>query len=399
MTELFVTLALALVIFGGAIVWSLRARSAGVAAGAANAAVFKQRLEELKAERERGDLDDEALSQLEAELQRQLLAETVTEDSAARQERLPAWLLPLLLVLSVGASAMLYRSLGAWPEMAVNELQAELAGKRRFSPEDIRALSQAIETSLQFRPENPELRFWHAQLAIEQGNYSAAVASYRELLAGEPRNAMLMAQLAQALFLRDGRKLDGEARALMEQAIALDPAQTTALGMLGMDAFERGDYAQAVQRWTALLSSLSPQSPQSQVIGEALARAKQLALENGTLGGIVVLVDRADSVSLPDQGVLYVFAKAADGPGFPLAVVRKPQSGDISWPQQFVLTPADAMRADMTLDKFEDVKLTARFSRGGSVAPTAGDVEGHSAQLRWRSLEGPVSLVLDSLVE
>ncbi|WP_372764552.1 c-type cytochrome biogenesis protein CcmI, partial [Litorivivens sp.] len=76
MTELFVTLALALVIFGGAIVWSLRARSAGVAAGAANAAVFKQRLEELKAERERGDLDDEALSQLEAELQRQLLAET-----------------------------------------------------------------------------------------------------------------------------------------------------------------------------------------------------------------------------------------------------------------------------------------------------------------------------------
>ncbi|WP_372781882.1 c-type cytochrome biogenesis protein CcmI [Litorivivens sp.] len=399
MTELFVTLALALVIFGGAIVWSLRARSAGVAAGAANAAVFKQRLEELKAERERGDLDDEALSQLEAELQRQLLAETVTEDSAARQERLPAWLLPLLLVLSVGASAMLYRSLGAWPEMAVNELQAELAGKRRFSPEDIRALSQAIETSLQFRSENPELRFWHAQLAIEQGNYSAAVASYRELLAGEPRNAMLMAQLAQALFLRDGRKLDGEARALMEQAIALDPAQTTALGMLGMDAFERGDYAQAVQRWTALLSSLSPQSPQSQVIGEALARAKQLALENGTLGGIVVSVDRADSVSLPDQGVLYVFAKAADGPGFPLAVVRKPQSGDISWPQQFVLTPADAMRADMTLDKFEDVKLTARFSRGGSVAPTAGDVEGHSAQLRWRSLEGPVSLVLDSLVE
>ncbi len=399
MTELFVTLALALVIFGGAIVWSLRARSAGVAAGAANAAVFKQRLEELKAERERGDLDDEALSQLEAELQRQLLAETVTEDSAARQERLPAWLLPLLLVLSVGASAMLYRSLGAWPEMAVNELQAELAGKRRFSPEDIRALSQAIETSLQFRSENPELRFWHAQLAIEQGNYSAAVASYRELLAGEPRNAMLMAQLAQALFLRDGRKLDGEARALMEQAIALDPAQTTALGMLGMDAFERGDYAQAVQRWTALLSSLSPQSPQSRVIGEALARAKQLALENGTLGGIVVLVDRADSVSLPDQGVLYVFAKAADGPGFPLAVVRKPQSGDISWPQQFVLTPADAMRADMTLDKFEDVKLTARFSRGGSVAPTAGDVEGHSAQLRWRSLEGPVSLVLDSLVE
>ncbi|WP_372764274.1 tetratricopeptide repeat protein, partial [Litorivivens sp.] len=265
--------------------------------------------------------------------------------------------------------------------------------------EDIRALSQAIETSLQFRSENPELRFWHAQLAIEQGNYSAAVASYRELLAGEPRNAMLMAQLAQALFLRDGRKLDGEARALMEQAIALDPAQTTALGMLGMDAFERGDYAQAVQRWTALLSSLSPQSPQSQVIGEALARAKQLALENGTLGGIVVSVDRADSVSLPDQGVLYVFAKAADGPGFPLAVVRKPQSGDISWPQQFVLTPADAMRADMTLDKYENVKLTARFSRGGSVAPTAGDVEGHSAQLRWRSLEGPVSLVLDSLVE
>lgn len=398
MTELWGLLGLTSAVFVGGLIWALRARSTQVVASAANTAVFRQRLEELQAERERGDLDADTFADLESELQRQLLAETSKADAAAQQERLPGWFLPAMLVVVVAASAGLYRSLGAWPEMAVSELQSTLAGKRRFSPEDIAELSRAIETSLRFRPDNTELRFWHAQLAVERGDYSGAVDSYRQLLDQEPNNAMLMAQLAQALFLRDNRELSGEARQLMERAIALDPRQTTALGMLGMDAFERGDYAVAVERWTALLAGLPPQSPQSRVIGEALAQAKKLALESGTLAGIAVSVSLGEGVSLPGSGVLYVFAKAAQGPGFPLAVARQPVGGEISWPQQFVLTPADAMRPDMTLDAFETVQLTARFSASGSVAPAPGDVEGQSEALDWRSLQGPVSLTLDRVL-
>ncbi len=399
MTELWSLLGLTAAVFVGALVWALRARSSQVVASAANTAVFRQRLGELQVERERGDLDADTFADLESELQRQLLAETTKADAVARQERLPGWFIPVTLFVVVAAAAGLYRSLGAWPEMAVSELQSELAGKRRFSPADIAELSQAIETSLHFRPENAELRFWHAQLAVERGDYASAVESYRDVLSREPNNAMLMAQLAQALFLRDGRKLGGEARQLMEQAIALDPRQTTALGMLGMDAFERGDYAGAVERWTALLSGLPPQSPQSRVIGEALAQAKKLALESGSLAGIAVTVTPGEGVNLPDSGVLYVFAKAAQGPGFPLAVVRQPLGGEVSWPQRFVLTPADAMRPDMTLDAFDTVQLTARFSASGSVAAAPGDVEAQSDALDWRTLEGPVSLSLDRVVE
>ena len=394
MTELYVLVAVFGAGFVAAVWWALSVSPSPSGRAVAGSDVFRQRLQELDAERERGALDEALFQQLKTDLERQLLEESTAAEQAPRRQGLglPTVAGLALLFLLVGLGV--YRQLGAWPELEVRQLQQSLEGKRRFSPEDITELSEAIETSLHFRPDNPELRYWYAQLAVEQGDYSAAVESYRALLAQAPDNPAIMAQLAQALFLQAERRLSPEARELMERAVALQPNQTTALGMLGMDAFEREDYPAAVDYWSTLLSNLHPQAPQAEIIRQAQTRAKQLALASGDLAGIEVVVEAP--ADIPQQGVLYVFAKAADGGALPLAVVRSSPAGE--WPKRVVLTPADAMRADISLSQHEKIQLTARLSLSGAVTAGSGDLQGESGVLRWREHEGPVRLVLDKRI-
>ena len=420
MTELIVTLSLLAALALLSLWWALRAdrTAAGDISGDSNAEVFRQRLTELQQEREKGTLDDGNYAQLETDLKRQLLAETdgdaAVMSSANTVSNRSGSLLPLVLITVAVLSAFLYRQIGGWPDLRFHTLQQSFAGKQNFTEDDMRDLAQAIDTSLKFRSDNADLRFWRAQLAVEQGDFTQAVNNYRQLLAAQPGSAIVMAQLAQALFLQNGRKLDDESRELMRRAAELDATQTTALGMLGIDAFDRGDYAAAVDHWSLLLRNISPQAPQAEVIRHALERAKQMvsaegALEDavdsavkgtvdeGEVEGIRVRISKG-ALDLPRSGVLYVFAKAAEGPGFPLAVVRTPQSANADWPQEFLLTPQDAMRPDMTLDQFESVRLTARFSQSGTVTAASGDVEGSSGALNWRDLDAPVELVLDTRI-
>ena len=394
MTELYVLVAVFGAGFVAAVWWALSVSPSPSGRAVAGSDVFRQRLQELDAERERGALDEALFQQLKTDLERQLLEESTAAEQAPRRQGLglPTVAGLALLFLLVGLGV--YRQLGAWPELEVRQLQQSLEGKRRFSPEDITELSEAIETSLHFRPDNPELRYWYAQLAVEQGDYSAAVESYRALLAQAPDNPAIMAQLAQALFLQAERRLSPEARELMERAVALQPNQTTALGMLGMDAFEREDYPAAVDYWSTLLSNLHPQAPQAEIIRQAQTRAKQLALASGDLAGIEVVVEAP--ADIPQQGVLDVFGKAADGGALRLAVVRSSPAGE--WPKRVVLTPADAMRADISLSQHEKIQLTARLSLSGAVTAGSGDLQGESGVLRWREHEGPVRLVLDKRI-
>lgn len=399
MIELLAALAAVLICGLLALIWALRSDpQQETGAVDSNAAVFAQRLDELRKERERGALDDDSFAQLETDLQRQLLAEEKAVGERGLDKRglgrgLQAGLVMLVLLVSV----LLYRQIGAWPDWQFHRLQQAFANQERFSEADMERLGQAIETSLRFGPDQHDLRFWQAQLAVEQGDFSKAVASYRQLLAAQPNSALVMAHLAQALFLQNDRRLNDESRALMRRAVEIDPSQTTALGMLGIDAFERQDYQAAIDHWSQLLRLLDPGAPQAQIISNALDRAREQASAEGVIEGIRVRVSQGD-IDLPARGVLYVFARAADGPAFPLAVLRKPQHGEQSWPQSFLLTPEDAMRPEMTLREHDEVVVTARYSLSGSVTPATGDVEGRSAVLRWRELEQPLELVLDTRI-
>ena len=73
---------------------------------------------------------------------------------------------------------------------------------------------------------------------------------------------------------------------------------------------------------------------------------------------------------------LFVFARAAEGPRMPLAILRK-QVRDL--PLEFVLDDSSAMSPAARLSSSRSVVVGARISRAGDAMPQPGDLQGWSA--------------------
>lgn len=103
----------------------------------------------------------------------------------------------------------------------------------------------------------------------------------------------------------------------------------------------------------------------------------------------VVSADPALSKQFPADTVVFIFARAAQGPRMPLAVVRK-TLGDL--PAQIELSDAQAMMPDQNLSKAAAVIIGARLSRSGTPMSQPGDIEALSGALTPKGQQ--VELVL-----
>ncbi len=93
------------------------------------------------------------------------------------------------------------------------------------------------------------------------------------------------------------------------------------------------------------------------------------APESGISGTVSIEARLASSVA--PGAVLFIYAKAADSPGPPLAVMRVAAN---AWPVPFHLDDSMAMLPARRLSQFPRVVIEARVSRTGQATPGPGDL-------------------------
>jgi cytochrome c-type biogenesis protein CcmH len=98
------------------------------------------------------------------------------------------------------------------------------------------------------------------------------------------------------------------------------------------------------------------------------------AASAGVSGTVKLAPELAAKASPTDT--VFIFARAANGPPMPLAVLRK-QVRDL--PVTFALDDTMAMMPAMKLSDFPQVVVGARISKSANATPQPGDLQGISA--------------------
>jgi cytochrome c-type biogenesis protein CcmH len=204
-------------------------------------------------------------------------------------------------------------------------------------------------------------------------------------------NAEAWADYADVLGSLSGGSLGGEAGRALDRALALDPVNAKALWLKASRAHQEQRYGDALTVWKKLRTVLPPDSPDLRLVDANIQEASQLAgapqpqAESDARGAAsvaisgTVSIERRLATRVEHDATLFIYAKAVDSPGPPLAVMRLTAG---AWPVNFRLDDSMAMVPSRKLSQFDKVVIEARISRTGQAAPGPGDLYVTSDVLR-----------------
>jgi len=107
--------------------------------------------------------------------------------------------------------------------------------------------------------------------------------------------------------------------------------------------------------------------------------AKKSSTKAGATLKVAVSLSPAVAKQAAPDDVVFIFARAVNGPRMPLAIVRK-QVKDL--PATIVLEDSQGMSPEMTLSSVPEVIVVARVSKSGMANAQNGDLEGMSAPVK-----------------
>ena len=224
------------------------------------------------------------------------------------------------------------------------------------------------------------------------GRVDDAQPAYAKAVALRGNDAGTLADYADALATKNGGQATAESDAIVSRALLANPTHLKALALAGTSAFERADYAGAVRYWEKMALSLPPDSPDAPRLQASLDEARKrggiaapttatatatavVAAANASVSGTVTLSPALAAKASPTDTV-FVFARAAQGPRMPLAVLRA-QVKDL--PLNYKLDDSMAMAPSARISGAAQVIVGARISKSGNAIPQPGDLAGESA--------------------
>ena len=411
-----------------------REKGQPAARSAINTTIYQDQLAELENDLRNDMVQPEQYAQARRELERRLLDDvTVVPEAVAAgapatqptsgRNRAAAIVVGIMVPLF---TVLVYLKIGSpqvmspQTDMASVEANAETgapAGQRHSdAPEQIQKLVGALVERLRANPQDAEGWAVLGRSFYALGRHAEAADAFSKASAMVPNDAQLLADYADAMAMANGERLDEQSIALIRRALQADPNNQKALWLGGTAEFESGNFAGAVKYWEHLLKLLPPNSEVSQAMAANIEEARGLASGNpnssssfpsmnsgapiaastaagggGAVAGTVTITPALAGKMAPTD-TLFIFARAAQGPRMPLAIMRA-QAKDL--PLTFSLNDAMAAIPTMKLSSASEVIIGARISRSGDAMPRAGDLQGSSAVVKVGSTG--VKIMIDSV--
>jgi cytochrome c-type biogenesis protein CcmH len=375
----------------------------------ANLAILREQLKELDAELASGRISGDQHALAKTDIERRALDEEGLPDSLSPAANLPvaanarrsaifiAVCIPLLVLGMYGfignPQALLALADAPAPESEVTMAQVE-------------ALVTQMAQKLESQPANPQAWEMLARSYAALQRFPEAARAYEKAGTLAPNNAQLLADHADVLAMLQGQSTAGEPEKLIARALALDPKNLKALALAGSAAFERKDFAGAIQFWSQARQIAPPTGEFTTGLDRSLEAArdaaatqpntastspKSAATPNSGLSGTVSLSPSLAGKVKPDD-TIFIFARATVGPRMPLAILKRKAS---ELPISFKLDDSTAMSDDLKLSKFANLVVAARVSTSGNAIPQAGDLLGQVGPVSAGTQD--LKIVIDSV--
>jgi len=387
-------------------------------AAQANLSVLRSQLTQLDTDFATGSINADQWALAKSEIERRALEEESAPETAVVPTRstYTAWVLGLSIpLLALGV----YGFLGNIQALDPANLQAKT--ETEPTPEQIEAMVSAFAARLEAVPAHqaPDPKAWEmlARSYAAMQKFPEANKAFQRAVELNPGNAQILADHADVLAMLQGQSMVGEPTKLFERALVLDPNNLKALALAGSAAFERKDFAKALQFWEKASKLAPPGSDFARSLASSVEEARAAisaatpSLASGTpplvatsspsldvaaasIQGVVTLSAALKSKVAPDDTV-FIFARAAptspDSPRMPLAILKRKAS---ELPITFILDDSTAMAEEFKLSRFELVVVGARISRSGNALPQSGDLVGQSAPVKSGGTK--LTLTIDS---
>lgn len=376
MNQFLLAAAVMLVVLLVVFVWPLRAAPAAIAS---RKELFAEKLALLVQARDSGQLAEDDFAQAAAELKQQF----VTDPSlvSLRSGGMWPWRLSAIaavLVLTAGVYLVTgqYRQLQQWDSAVANLAsygERALLGKGEpLTEAEINEFALGLRTKLLQQDDQGGMGwFLLGRIWFSQGHNSDALDAFEQALKLAPDNSNMLLSYAQALLVNNAPDAAQKAAASLGKVLTKDPTNTDAISMLALMAQERGDYKEAKAAWELLLGQIEPQDPRYSRIEQQLAEVQRLMTPAKRTIEVMLTIDAAVAAANP-QATIFVFAKAVEGSGMPLAVHKMPI---FSGSQTIALTSQMQMQAGWGLDSVAQAQVQVRLSRSGAIAADANDPE------------------------
>jgi len=347
-----------------------------------NAAIYRDQFAKLEQDLAEGTLAADDYAQARQELQRRVLEDNRTEETASTVRAPRKTMIGVGLDIPIVAGAM-YLMIGnpcAMQAGGAAEAGAPPGHGQLATAQDLEKMVAALAEKMEKEPGN--LKGW----AMLARSYKALGRPLEAQKAFERAGSFIdddpqaLASYADVLATNNGGTLAGKPTELIQKALKVDPQNPMALWLAGTAQFEARQYPQAVATWEKLVAMLPPGSEDARMLEGAITDARSkggmpakaataVAAAGAHVQGTVEL-DPAVKAKASPQDVLMIIARRP-GVRMPLAVLRQSAS---EMPMKFVLDDSMSMDPSAKLSSVPEVEIEARISKTGLAMPNPGDL-------------------------